>query len=42
MEPNHWKKHFNSVGVIPSSDKYSADVCVHSDIVFEFDSCLSL
>lgn len=42
MEPNHWKKYFNSVGVIPSSDKYSADVYVHSDIAFEFDSWLFL
>ena len=41
MTPNRWKKDFNSVGIIPSSGKYSKGTFAHPDIAFEFASWLS-
>lgn len=41
MTPNRWKKEFNSVGIIPSSGKYSKGTYAHPDIAFEFASWLS-
>ena len=41
MTPNRWKKDFNSVGIIPSSGKYSMGTYAHPDIAFEFASWLS-
>ena len=41
MTPNRWKKDFNSIGIIPSSGKYSRGTYAHPDIAFEFASWLS-
>ena len=41
MTPKRWKEHFNSIGIIPSSGKYSQGTFAHSDIAFEFASWLS-
>lgn len=41
MTPNRWKKEFNSVGIIPSSGKYSKGTFAHPDIAFEFASWLN-
>lgn len=41
MTPTRWKKQFNSIGIIPSSGKYSKGVFAHPDIAFEFASWLS-
>jgi hypothetical protein len=41
MTPNRWKKDFNSIGIIPSSGKYSIGTFAHPDIAFEFASWLS-
>ena len=41
MTPNRWKKEFNSIGIIPSSGKYSKGTFAHPDIAFEFASWLS-
>lgn len=41
MTPNRWKKEFNSIGIIPSSGKYSIGTFAHPDIAFEFASWLS-
>lgn len=41
MTPNKWKKTFNSIGIIPSSGKYSIGTFAHPDIAFEFASWLS-
>ena len=41
MTPNRWKKDFNSIGIIPSSGKYSKGTFAHPDIAFEFASWLS-
>ena len=41
MTPNRRKKEFNSVGIIPSSGKYSKGTYAHPDIAFEFASWLS-
>lgn len=41
MTPNRWKRDFNSIGVIPSSGKYSIGTFAHPDIAFEFASWLS-
>ena len=41
MTPNKWKKDFNSIGIIPSSGKYSIETFAHPDIAFEFASWLS-
>lgn len=42
MTPNRWKKDFNSIGIIPSSGKYSKGTFAHPDIAFEFATWLSL
>lgn len=42
MTPNRWKKNFNSIGIIPSSGKYSIGTFAHPDIAFEFASWLNL
>ena len=41
MTPNRWKRDFNSIGIIPSSGKYSKGTFSHPDIDFEFASWLS-
>ena len=41
MSPKRWKEKFNSIGIIPSSGKYSRGTYAHSDIAFEFASWLS-
>lgn len=41
MSPKRWKEKFNSIGIIPSSGKYSKGTYAHSDIAFEFASWLS-
>ena len=41
MTPNRWKKEFNSIGIIPSSGRYSKGTYAHPDIAFEFASWLS-
>lgn len=41
MTPSKWKKDFNSIGIIPSSGKYSVGTFAHPDIAFEFASWLS-
>ena len=41
MTPKRWKEKFNSIGIIPSSGRYSKGVFAHSDIAFEFASWLS-
>ena len=41
MTPTRWKKDFNSIGIIPSSGKYSKGTFAHPDIAFEFASWLS-
>lgn len=41
MTPNRWKRDFNSIGIVPSSGKYSAGTYAHPDIAFEFASWLS-
>ena len=41
MTPNRWKKEFNSIGIIPSSGKYSIGTFAHPDIAFEFASWLN-
>lgn len=41
MTPNRWRKEFNSIGIIPSSGKYSKGTFAHPDIAFEFASWLS-
>ncbi len=41
MTPNRWKRDFNSIGIIPSSGKYSKGTFAHPDIAFEFASWLS-
>ncbi len=41
MTPKRWKEKFNSIGIIPSSGKYSKGTFAHSDIAFEFASWLS-
>ena len=38
MSPNRWKKDFNSIGIIPSSGKYSKGTFAHPDIALEFAS----
>ena len=42
MTPNRWKKEFNSIGIIPSSGKYSVGTFAHPDIAFEFASWLNV
>ena len=42
MTPNRWKKEFNSIGIIPSSGKYSIGTFAHPDIAFEFASWLNV
>ena len=42
MTPNRWKKEFNSIGIIPSSGKYSIGTYAHPDIAFEFASWLNV
>ena len=42
MTPNRWKKDFNTIGIIPSSGKYSAGTFAHPDIAFEFASWLNV
>ncbi len=42
MTPNRWKKDFNSIGIIPSSGKYSIGTFAHPDIAFEFASWLNV
>ena len=42
MTPNRWKKDFNSIGIIPSSGKYSIGTYAHPDIAFEFASWLNV
>ena len=41
MTPKRWKEKFNSIGIIPSSGKYSKGTFAHTDIAFEFASWLS-
>ena len=41
MTPNRWKRDFNSIGIIPSSGRYSTGTFAHPDIAFEFASWLS-
>jgi len=41
MNPTKWKKITNSIGIIPSSGKYSIGTYAHPDIAFEFASWLS-
>ena len=41
MNPKRWKKEFNSIGIIPSSGKYSKGTYAHPDIAFEYASWLS-
>ena len=41
MTPKKWKEKFSSIGIIPSSGKYSKGTFAHSDIAFEFASWLS-
>lgn len=41
MTPNRWKKEFNSIGIVPSSGRYSKGTYAHPDIAFEFASWLS-
>ena len=41
MNPTKWKKSTNSIGIIPSTGKYSIGTYAHSDIAFEFASWLS-
>ena len=41
MTPKKWKSKFNSIGIIPSSGKYSQGTFAVSDIAFEFASWLS-
>ena len=41
MTPKKWKNKFNSIGIIPSSGKYSKGTFAHPDIAFEFASWLS-
>ena len=41
MTPKRWKEKFNSIGIVPSSGKYSQGTFAHSDIAFEFASWLS-
>ena len=38
MSPTRWKKEFNSIGIIPSSGKYSKGTFAHPDIALEFSS----
>ncbi|MBQ7667938.1 MAG: KilA-N domain-containing protein [Clostridia bacterium] len=42
MTPNRWKKEFNSIGIIPSSGKYSIGTYAHPDLAFEFASWLNV
>ena len=42
MTPNRWKKEFYSIGIIPSSGKYSIGTFAHPDIAFEFASWLNV
>ena len=42
MTPNRWKKEFNSIGIVPSSGKYSIGTFAHPDIAFEFASWLNV
>lgn len=42
MTPNRWKKDFNAIGIIPSSEKYSIGTFAHPDIAFEFASWLNI
>ena len=42
MTPKRWKKDFNSIGIIPSSGKYSIGTFAHPDIAFEFASWLNV
>lgn len=42
MTSNRWKKEFNSIGIIPSSGKYSIGTFAHPDIAFEFASWLNV
>ena len=42
MTPNRWKREFNSIGIIPSSGKYSIGTFAHPDIAFEFASWLNV
>ena len=41
MNPTKWKKMTSSIGIIPSSGRYSKGSFAHSDIAFEFASWLS-
>ena len=41
MNPTKWKKLTNSIGIIPSSGKYSKGTFACTDIAFEFASWLS-
>ena len=41
MNPTKWKKLINSIGIIPSSGRYSIGTYAHPDIAFEFASWLS-
>ena len=41
MNPTKWRKEYNSIGIIPSSGKYSIGTYAHPDIAFEFASWLS-
>ena len=41
MTPKRWKEKFSSIGIIPSSGKYSKGTFAHTDIAFEFASWLS-
>ncbi len=42
MTPNRWKKDFNAIGIIPSSEKYSSGTFAYPDIAFEFASWLNV
>ena len=42
MTPNRWKRDFNSIGIIPSSGKYSIGTYAHPDLAFEFASWLNV
>lgn len=42
MTPKRWKREFNSIGMIPSSGKYSIGTFAHPDLAFEFASWLNV
>ena len=42
MTPNRWKREFNSIGIIPSSGKYSIETFAHPEIAFGFASQLNV